>query len=61
MARPVRLRKNVIMMVTVSVPSYMTAADARREVKTLIKYQSNYQAGPDDVKPVRIEPLSGRR
>lgn len=51
-----RLRKNVTMLVTVSVPFDMTAADARREVKTLIKEQANYAAEPGDVKPVRIEP-----
>lgn len=53
-----RLRKNVTMLVTVSVPSSMTAADARREVRTLIKYQNNYSAGPDDVKPIRVEAAS---
>lgn len=53
-----RLRKNVTMLVTVSVPFDMTAADARREVRTLIKYQSNYRAGSEDVKPIRIAPAS---
>lgn len=53
-----RLRKNVTMLVTVSVPSRMTAAEARREVRTLIKYQHNYIAGEDDVKPIRIEPAA---
>lgn len=35
-------RKQVTMSVTVSVPVWMTAAQARREVRTLITHQANY-------------------
>ena len=54
-----RLRKPVTMLVTVSVPFHMSPAEARREVRTLIQYQSNYAAGPDDVKALRIEAARG--
>jgi hypothetical protein len=43
-------RKTVTMLVRVSVPVDMTAAEARREVRTLINDQSNYMADPDDVR-----------
>lgn len=45
-------RKQITMTVTVSVPRWMTAAQARREVRTLINDQCNYMShGPnfDDV------------
>jgi hypothetical protein len=35
-------RKEVSMTVTVSVPHWMTAAQARREVRTLINHQCGY-------------------
>lgn len=38
-------RKTITMSVQVSVPSFMTAAQARREVRTLINDQSNYLSG----------------
>lgn len=38
-------RKTLTMQVTVSVPAWMTAADARREVRTLINEQCNYLGG----------------
>jgi hypothetical protein len=43
-------RKTVTMLVRVSVPVDMTAAEARREVRTLINDQSNYMADPDGVR-----------
>ena len=44
----VSTRKEVLMMVTVSVPAWMTAAQARREVRTLINEQSGYLShGPN--------------
>lgn len=38
-------RKRITMTVTVSVPHWLTAADARREVRTLINDQTNYLDG----------------
>lgn len=38
-------RKRVTMAVTVSVPRWMTTAQARREVRTLINHQSNWLYG----------------
>lgn len=41
-------RRVIGMTVYVSVPSWMTSAEARREVRTLIEDQSNYMThGPD--------------
>jgi len=43
-----KTRKQLTMSLTVSVPSWMTAAQARREVRTLVNEQSNYlDHGPD--------------
>lgn len=49
-------RKIVTMLVTVSVPSGTTAAEARREVRTLINNQSNYSLDFDEVKCRQIKP-----
>ena len=38
-------RKRITMTVTVSVPHWLSAADARREVRTLINEQCNYLDG----------------
>jgi len=65
-------RKTVTMLVTVSVPARasfyyheraVTAADARREVRTLIADQTNYFLDPEDVKvrAVRPVPSANRR
>lgn len=41
-------RKSVLMTVMASVPAWMTAGQARREVRTLINHQSNWMShGPD--------------
>lgn len=37
-----RNRKRVTMTVTVTVPPHLSAAQARREVRTLINHQCNY-------------------
>lgn len=37
------------MLVTVTVPADMSAAQARREVRTLITHQCNYSADEGDV------------
>lgn len=43
-----KTRKVIAMAVTVSVPTWMTAAEARREVRTLINNQSNWLSGKRD-------------
>jgi hypothetical protein len=52
-------RKKVTMIVTVSVPATMTAAQARREVRTLVSRQCNYSAYPGDVKALKVSPAKG--
>lgn len=47
-------RKQFTMLVTVSVPRDMTAAEARREVRSLITHQANWAADYDDVKAVGV-------
>ena len=53
-----KTRKLVRIALTVSVPRDMSAADARREVRTLISNQSNYSAEPDDVKARSVAPAA---
>jgi hypothetical protein len=48
-------RKTVRMLVTVTVPAKLTAAQARREVRTLINEQCNYL---DFDEPVRVRSCS---
>lgn len=43
-----RKRKRVRMTVTVSIPACFSAADARREVRSLINHQAGYSAGMFD-------------
>lgn len=50
-------RKIIEMTVKVSVPSHMSASEARREVRTLISSQCNYAAEPDDVKALKVSAL----
>lgn len=58
-------RKELTMSVRVSVPAWMTAAQARREVRTLINQQCNYlTSGPMElgwpevsVKARQVRPL----
>lgn len=54
--QPEKRRRKITMLVTVSVPANMPAAMARREVRTLITHQANYQGDPGDVKCVGIKP-----
>jgi len=51
-------RKQIAMIVIVSVPHRLTASDARREVRTLINNQSNWLADIDegDVKAISVKP-----
>lgn len=55
-----RTRKRVTMLVTVSVPRDVTAAHARREVKTLVGSACNWSLDPDDVKVISIKPATAR-
>lgn len=50
------MRKRVTMLVTVTVPDDMTAAEARREVRSLITHQANFSAAEGDVKAVSVKP-----
>lgn len=49
-------RKRVTMSVTVTVPHWMSAADARREVRELVTHQRNWSVDLGDVKAVRVVP-----
>ncbi len=49
-----KTRKRLTMLVTVSVPVAMTAAQARKEVKTLITHQANWSAYHEDVKAIAV-------
>lgn len=55
-----RARKKVTMTLTVSVPRDMTEAMARKEVRTLITWQANWFADPDDVKVVKCVPAKAK-
>lgn len=59
-------RKQIKMTVTVSAPSWMTQAQARREVRTLINEQRNYMSeGPDfqdlDQDDIRVRGIEGAK
>jgi hypothetical protein len=49
-------RKKITMLVTVSVNSAMTAAEARREVRSLISHQANWFWDEDDIKCAAARP-----
>jgi hypothetical protein len=53
--KPTRKRLELIVLVTV--PYGMSAAQARREVKTLITHQRNYSADEGDVKAIAVNPV----
>lgn len=55
-----KTRKRLTMTVTVSVPHGMTAAAARREVRTLITHQCNWSADDGDVKALSVRPFVKR-
>lgn len=50
-------RKEIAMLVRVTVPSWMTAMQTRKEVRTLINKQCNYSADEHDVKVAQIAPV----
>lgn len=52
-----RTTKRVRMDVTVSVPIWMPAAHARREVRTLINEQSNYLDHGPEFQDVRVRAI----
>ena len=52
-------RKQLWMLVKVSVPAEMSAAEARREVRTLVSEQCNYAADSEDVKALAVKPAKG--
>jgi len=56
-----KTRKIVTMLVTVSVPRDMTAAEARREVRTNINEHCSYAAEEGDVKVRGILPAKAVR
>ena len=51
-------RKRIKMLVTVTVPKEMSAAEARKEVRSLITHQANWAAEYDEVKAVAVQPAS---
>lgn len=53
-------RKRLTMLVTVSVPYGMSAAQARKEVKCLVTEQCNWSAEPDDVKALAVKSFKAR-
>ncbi len=67
-----RRRKQVQMTLTVSVPHWLTAAEARREIRSRIDHQAAFMAGkyagetwhdlypPNDVKTRSIKPVRAR-
>lgn len=52
-------RKEVTMMLTVSVPHKMTATQARKEVRSLITHQANWLADDGDVKVIKCAQAKG--
>ena len=52
----VKTRKQVTMLVTVSIPVDYSAADARREVRSLVSEQCNYSMDYDEVKLIGVKP-----
>ena len=69
MAKPPR-RRTVTATVTLTVPFWMTAAEARREIRSRVNHQAAYMSGkmvddrwhdlypPNDVRVRRITPAS---
>lgn len=51
-------RKTVRMLVAITVPAKLTAAEARREVRTLINEQCNYLDLDSPVKVMSVTPVT---
>ena len=47
-------KKTHLVMVRVSAPADLTAAQVRREVRTLINDQCNHMAEPEDIRAKRV-------
>ena len=56
-----KTRKTVTMLVTVTVPKEWSAADARREVRTLVTEQCFYAADEGDMTRVSVKPAKAAR
>src|SRR3546814_19607815 len=52
-----KARKQLTLLVTVSVPVDMSAVQARREVRTLLSEQCKWGTQPEDVKAVSVKPI----
>jgi hypothetical protein len=55
-----RSLKPITMVVTVMAPTWMNAAQARREVRTLINHQSNYLSNGPELQEFEIKARSVR-
>jgi hypothetical protein len=53
-------RKEVTLLVRLTVPATMTESAAAREVRTLISHQSNYAAEPEDLRVRLCRPAKHR-
>ncbi len=53
-------RKRITMLVTVSVPAEMTAAEARREVRSLVNEMTTWAADFDEIVAVSVKALPKR-
>ena len=53
-----KTRKEVALLVRVTVPKGTTKSQAAREVRTLISHQSNYSLAPEDVRVLACRPLT---
>lgn len=49
-------KKSHYVLVRVTAPDDMRAADVRREVRTLINEQCNYSADPGDIRAAAVTP-----
>ncbi|XAI96368.1 hypothetical protein [Microcystis phage Mae-JY30] len=56
-----KTRKKVTMLLTVSVPREMSAAEARREVRTLVNEQCNYSLDEGEMKVAKLAPAKAVR
>ena len=55
MQRP-KKRNQVTMRVTVSVPAGTSAAQARNEVRSLLRYGASYWLDHEDIKAIAVKP-----
>lgn len=55
-----KTRKRVTMLVTVSIPADYSAADARREVRSLVAEQCNYAMDSAELKLISVRPSKSK-